>query len=723
MRKTAAAFLFLLVLVTQLAFAQTLISTTKHNLSATGPGTVKSAAVGGGGTSEICVFCHTPHGGSPLAPLWNRTASAASYTLYGSDYLTSLGYPTPIQPNAKSKLCLSCHDGTMGLGTVLNKPGSETGTGTIPMVDGVTAITTMPTTAAGHLGTDLANDHPVGFLYQPGSAAGQDPDLVTRAWPWPTTTENRVTLDPNTSSGTVECHTCHEPHNRQFPKFLRMDNNNAAMCTQCHIKTGYAGLSSHAISLQRYTPTVLLAGVPTGDRPETSVGQFSCLGCHRPHTAPGKPLLRGVEEMTCYNAGCHGRENALAANITATTGFTWRNIQTEMEKISRHPTNTIANLHINRPGGELLAQIDNLNRHAECQDCHNPHQMQKAAVPEKSTRGALRVSLALKGVWGVEPTWPTPSTAMTTNLVTHVTPITYTRRADSTGNPVTDEYQVCLKCHSNYVTLPPAARNIAQEINPGNSSYHGMVPCPLLVTPTTPLWNTGCNPNYFVNITTMVQPWGGSTTTSPAFVANSGTLAAPSVNSTEWMRRNPTSVAATTAYAGRGRVWCSDCHGSNASTMPPASTAKSAPYGPHGSSNVGIAPGTSNSDRMLVRTITTDTGGSSLTPLCSGCHRLSSYASGNTGTRNGRHGAGGVSRYPQGCFTCHMWENPAVVAGGTGDIFPHGMNKKWAATIDTVVGSQQMVDTFLGGWFINNNYATRQCWPQSATCGNRAGTY
>ena len=148
-------------------------------------------------------------------------------------------------------------------------------------------------------------------------------------------------------------------------------------------------------------------------------------------------------------------------------------------------------------------------------------------------------------------------------------------------------------------------------------------------------------------------------------------------------------------------------------------------YGPHGSTLTNAGPGTSNSDRMLVRTIaTTATTG---TPLCVGCHRQTSYADGatNTSTRNNRHGVNANARYVQGCFTCHMWENPAVVlpAIGTGKIYPHGMNKKWAATIDGIAGSQQMVDTFLGGWFINNNYATRQCWPQNAQCGGRAGVY
>ena len=44
------------------------IATTKHNLSVSGPGDVKASV-----ETQICIFCHTPHGASPAAPLRERT--------------------------------------------------------------------------------------------------------------------------------------------------------------------------------------------------------------------------------------------------------------------------------------------------------------------------------------------------------------------------------------------------------------------------------------------------------------------------------------------------------------------------------------------------------------------------------------------------------------------------------------------------------------------------
>ncbi|HEX05660.1 MAG TPA: hypothetical protein ENH10_11005, partial [Bacteroidetes bacterium] len=91
---------------------QNLIVDTKHNLSASGPGAVKAV-----GESRICIFCHTPHGGAPVAPLWNRYESVTVFDIYPSGGSMQ---STPTQPNGSTRICLSCHDGTSALGTVRN---------------------------------------------------------------------------------------------------------------------------------------------------------------------------------------------------------------------------------------------------------------------------------------------------------------------------------------------------------------------------------------------------------------------------------------------------------------------------------------------------------------------------------------------------------------------------------------------------------------------------
>ncbi|MCC7204740.1 MAG: hypothetical protein IT441_06645, partial [Phycisphaeraceae bacterium] len=87
------------------------IEQTKHNLTASGPGTVKTSVEGGS-----CIFCHTPHAASPRAPLWNREDPGTYYQTYESTTLKAeVG-----QPTGSSRLCLSCHDGTIALTQTYN---------------------------------------------------------------------------------------------------------------------------------------------------------------------------------------------------------------------------------------------------------------------------------------------------------------------------------------------------------------------------------------------------------------------------------------------------------------------------------------------------------------------------------------------------------------------------------------------------------------------------
>ncbi len=408
------------------AFAQTRIIDTKHNLSVSGTGTVKALT-----ERQTCVFCHTPHSPKPNSQLWNRQDPVGDYVLYSSEYLTNKNYPSPSQPNAVSKRCLSCHDGTIALGAVYNvSPSSITMSG---------GITTMPEASIGYIGTSLADDHPVGYNYDPIA----DPELVARSFPWNT----RVKLDPDASNGTVECHTCHDAHDNQHGNFLRMSNNNAELCNFCHNKTNWNS-SAHRISNQALTPPGSSA---------TTVGEWGCRNCHKSHSGAGKPYLRPlVEENNCFTPGCHG--SFLKGNNT-------KDIQTTYSKIFTHPTITVSGKHLNP---DNAGSLNIPNRHAECEDCHNSHQAKKGL----HTKRTNQVSNVLIGVRGVTPPnadiWTQPNQSNYT--------IEY---------PSMQENQICFKCHSSYAfgivpngvttIIGPSGTNLtdqAMEFNPANKSAH-----------------------------------------------------------------------------------------------------------------------------------------------------------------------------------------------------------------------------------------------------------
>jgi predicted CXXCH cytochrome family protein len=274
-----------LSLMLMLNVAMASLSSTKHNLGSTGvAGNNKFS-----GTTEICVFCHTPHGANNSvakpAPIWNRRFNASSaYTTYDSLGTTTID-ATAAPTGSVSLACLSCHDGTQAMNVMINTPGS----GTVTTLSGTWAGAAATASPVGSLatagkftfiGTDLSNDHPVSIQYGGGgvsdstlTGATLDPYFAqavnssspnkrvgstigqvgtrllknnTRVW-WVETNgttgqqKDDLPLYSRTDLGTnqpfVECASCHDPHSNNTT-FLRLPtgNSSSGVCLTCHIK-------------------------------------------------------------------------------------------------------------------------------------------------------------------------------------------------------------------------------------------------------------------------------------------------------------------------------------------------------------------------------------------------------------------------------------------------------------------------------------------------------
>ena len=270
------------------------VKSTKHNLSSSGPGPTKAAP---GGTTQICVFCHTPHGANTSmgGPLWNRNEGSATYIGYDSLSLDAKDLTVQSdwsgQPLGSSKLCLSCHDGTIALGNVVNAPGS--GLGSEILIGGVTG-TKMPAGTDGYtrnLGGNLANDHPISVTYSTALTSRDGELRPLASMPMITNTSKHPLVGVRTpregsgignlvregitetrpvlplektgasGAGQVQCTTCHDPHIKESTltgsvntiteerniKFLRRNrfqmaaptaaySDNDIMCLACHQK-------------------------------------------------------------------------------------------------------------------------------------------------------------------------------------------------------------------------------------------------------------------------------------------------------------------------------------------------------------------------------------------------------------------------------------------------------------------------------------------------------
>lgn len=634
-----AIIIALLLAAPVLAVAQRTsdVASTSHNLSTSGTGIVTATT-----ESRLCVFCHTPHAAtkSPGAPLWNKQQSGATYTTYTSASLDAETISGQLQdPGGSSKMCLSCHDGTMAIGTV-NMLGGEqnvtislTGTGvggTMPTGSGLESGFTR------NLDIDLRNDHPISLTYDTNLANvdGElyDPAVATQIG---TRSPGNKYLIPLESTGPVgeaqvQCGSCHDPHmfdpgagaSIKFLRLLRFqqgqpgqglfDESSDIVCVGCHDKEDWA-LSAHASSVvadETYTVSAAsLREFPAG----VAVWQAACLNCHDPHTVHGARRLarEGTDsfsvpktggnsaiEETCYQ--CHGSTSIL----NSATGEV-PNIQSDFLLSRRMPITSA-----DQPAGQEMHEIINAdlqesqvrlgksnlnNRHAECTDCHNPHRVLRNRVLNgsgSSTYGthdhsAPHSNIAsgvLSGSWGVEPVYAT------TTFLIRPSGYLIKKGAAGTGgstefnsNHVTREYQVCLKCHSDFgyndnelypIGSRPSLGDSLGGTNPGTNDLYQYTNQAMEFQ--APLSDQGV-PLVHINH----RSW------HPVMDITDRTAGDRGMSSNAFL-------APWNGAVGSQTMYCSDCHGSTTgnTTVEPNGGDSGSPWGPHGSNENFLLKGT-----------------------------------------------------------------------------------------------------------------------------------
>ncbi len=166
---------------------------------------------------ETCVVCHTPHNAVTGidAPLWNHELTQATFTVYSSPTFDGSG--TIGQPNGNSKLCLSCHDGTVAAD---NFGGASNNTSYVR--------------GSALLGTDLSNDHPISFTYDATLATADgglyDPGTQTSGL-------GGTIASDLLFNNKLQCASCHDVHNGSGLDYLLVISNvGSALCLTCHDK-------------------------------------------------------------------------------------------------------------------------------------------------------------------------------------------------------------------------------------------------------------------------------------------------------------------------------------------------------------------------------------------------------------------------------------------------------------------------------------------------------
>lgn len=157
-----------------------------------------------------------------------------------------------------------------------------------------------------------------------------------------------------------------------------------------------------------------------------------CGSCHVGHGLKGEPMLNHAEEKTCYQ--CHGSDNNRAAMKTSgklAQQAELANIEKEFDKLYRHPVKSGTG---HSASERLPALSTTLINHAECVDCHNPHQ---------------RISSG-------EKRYDVPGYSLSNQYL----------------DKSVKEYEICFKCHGSNVNIKSTSKNYSQVFALRNQSQH-----------------------------------------------------------------------------------------------------------------------------------------------------------------------------------------------------------------------------------------------------------
>jgi len=331
--------------------------------------------------------------------------------------------------------------------------------------------------------------------------------------------------------GRTMCSTCHNEHKQakapfdasappyggpgtgEGRHFMRIDNDEGAMCNDCHglRVVQFARDGSHPVDV-----TVPGSG---GTQPPTTLpldpnGRIACMTCHQVHDSPANDgsLLRSADRVglcvechtladtatpaahfdpsssgalwpggqygstfpaitdTSQTASCASCHQAHGWPDTADTDRDYPRLQVDLEEnlcFTCHdgsPATADVRTDFQKSSAHPLSLVSEVHqpgesaivttRHVECEDCHGPHE----AVGRINLPGAATAprpaSGPLEGVQGV-------------NL------------AGNAVNPSSYEYELCFRCHADSPNLPSAPTprqfpesNIRLEFNGSLASYH-----------------------------------------------------------------------------------------------------------------------------------------------------------------------------------------------------------------------------------------------------------
>lgn len=286
-------------------------------------------------------------------------------------------------------------------------------------------------------------------------------------------------LEDDGGSTKIECSSCHNPHVVRDQDGMMLSNpdntkmihsgNTTSFCLKCH-DGDPPNEAANEMAIVPYTigfPAIRGSFFPGWDKlgfllnPASMSTIAECSTCHNAHGSDNQKLLSFAGD----NSTAYAEEKLCLACHSSGNQYGAKDISALLQKSFKHPVDTVADVHSDEETGQGLAFSESgSKRHAECVDCHDPHEAMNNQVISPSVKGPNN------GASGV----------------------------NENGQPllaVAYEYEICYKCHSSFTIRPPDTPDVSWQFSSSNESYHPV---------------TSIGKNQGIDGAAFVQPWNSN---------------------------------------------------------------------------------------------------------------------------------------------------------------------------------------------------------------------
>ncbi len=130
---------------------------------------------------------------------------------------------------ASTMSCLTCHDGVLATNVAVNVPGSVDYYPTLNYLNNTDpSLISSNNLPGSNILNDNGMNHPVSIMYDENLDSLKYRTTIILSW------DGADSINDLLINDQIECVSCHNPHDKVLPTYLRRSNYRSNLCKTCH---------------------------------------------------------------------------------------------------------------------------------------------------------------------------------------------------------------------------------------------------------------------------------------------------------------------------------------------------------------------------------------------------------------------------------------------------------------------------------------------------------